>query len=70
MKGLKMALHTREGLIAIGAIVVGIIIACIGGNLMDRSKTISDIVVVAGCITSIAGTQNLCQLIIRLRGDD
>ena len=29
MKGLKMALHTREGLIAIGAIVVGIIIACI-----------------------------------------
>lgn len=65
-----MALHTRQGLIAIGAMIAGIIIACIGGNMPDGSKAASDIIVVAGCIISIAGTQNLCQLIIHFRGDE
>lgn len=70
MKGLKMALQTRQGMIAAAAIVIGIIIASIGGNLPGGSKMLCDIVVLAGCIVSIAGTQNLCQLMIRFRGDE
>lgn len=67
MNSLLAALHSKEGKKALIGMVVGIIIACGGGYLVQDNDTLCDIVVIAGSIFSMVGAEQFCRLIIRYR---
>lgn len=67
MEPLKKALKNKKGLMAVVFIVAGILMSTLGGNYLPTSGWIDDLVVISGCLLSVIGTQQLCQLIIYYR---
>ena len=70
MKGLTRTLRSREGRIHLLMIVVGILIACVGGAVTQSSDVLCDIVVIVGAVVSMVGAQQFCRLLIKLRDED
>lgn len=68
MKDLKEILTSRQGIYAVITITIGILIASLGGKLLQNHKWY-DFIVIAGAIISVIGTQQLSQLIIAKRNN-
>lgn len=66
MEIIKAVFGCKEGKIAVLNIVLGIAIAGIGGKFA-RGLVSTDIVIMAGCILSVVGTQMLSRLLIMYR---
>ena len=71
MESLKKALHSKEGRSSLIGMMVGILVACVGGYLLQDNTIACDVVVVAGSIFSMIGVERFCRLIISYRdGND
>lgn len=66
MKVLKAVFFCKEGRIAVVSIILGIVIASVGGNIA-KGFISTDIIVMIGCVLSVVGTQMLSRLIIAYR---
>lgn len=66
MEVLKAVFSSKEGKIAVLNIVLGIVIASVGGNIA-KGFISTDIVIMTGCVFSVIGTQMLSRLIIMYR---
>ncbi len=66
MKDLKEIITSRKGIYALTTIVIGILIASLGGKLLEGHKWY-DFIVIGGAIISVVGTQQLSQLIVAKR---
>ena len=69
MESLKMALHAKEGRTSLIGMVIGIVIACAGGYLLQGDPLLCDVAVIAGSLLSVVGVEQFCRLIIRFRDE-
>lgn len=68
MEIFKSVFGSKEGKSALVTIILGILIASVGGNLA-KGIISTDIVVMAGGFLSVVGTQMLSRLIIMYRNE-
>lgn len=69
MQVLKIIINSKQGKLAIASIVVGILIASVGGNLA-KGIISTDIIVILGSIISLVGTQTISRMIIAYRDQE
>ncbi len=69
MESLLLALRSKEGRVSLIIMVVGILVACVGGHLLREQTVACDIVVVVGSVVSMIGVEQFCRLIIHFRDD-
>ena len=64
-----MALHSKEGRTSLVGMFFGILVACVGGYLLQNDPVLCDVVVIAGSLFSVVGVERLCRLIIGFQNE-
>lgn len=67
MKSLIMAAKSRDGKVALIGIVIGIVVSCVGGYLLENRPVLCDVVCIGGALFSMVGAEQFCRLIIQFR---
>mgnify|MGYP003302519317 CR=1 FL=1 len=67
MKSLVMAFKSRQGKTALIGMVIGIVVASVGGFIFEDNVVMTDFIVLAGAIFSMVGAEQFCKLIIHFR---
>lgn len=67
MKSLVMALKSKNGKAALTGMVIGILVASIGGYFLQDNIILCDVVCISGAIFSMVGAEQFCKLIIQYR---
>lgn len=68
MKVFISVASSKQGITSLLSLVIGILIAVLGGKLFAGSR-ISDVLVLCGSLLAIVGTQTFSTLLIAMRND-